>query len=166
MEHESDDYINCNRCSCYCHRRIDAWIGGLRNNRTSGDYLNTTLSRSVRILWRILENWGDLLSLKLQWNSVSIGWPIGAMYSGVWNPIKEDLEKWIGRLKAGSADRRLETLATLFATTVALPRVLNMTVPWNINLLKADSRLTVIANQTITFYSKRKPLVFFCTLFF
>ena len=59
------------------------------------------------------------------------------MYSGVWTPVKEDTEKGIVRLKAGYADRRLEA---------ALPWVLNLTVPSNINLLKTDSRLTIIAS--------------------
>ena len=31
----------------------------------------TTLLRSVRILRRVLEAWGDLLSLKLQWKTIS-----------------------------------------------------------------------------------------------
>ena len=31
----------------------------------------TTLLRSVRILRRVLETWGDLLSLKLQWKTIS-----------------------------------------------------------------------------------------------
>ena len=80
------------------------------------------------------------------------------MYSGVWTPIKNP-EKGIGRSKAGSADRKLEALATLFVTIAALPRVLNLTVPPKINLLKTDSRLIVIASQLITSYSKLKPLV-------
>ena len=90
------------------------------------------------------------------WASVSIGWPIRAMYSWVWPPIKEDSGKGIDRLKAGSADGRLEALATLFATTSTLPIVLNLTVPSNIILLKTDSRLTVIASQLI---SELKALV-------
>ena len=78
------------------------------------------------------------------------------MYSAVWTPIKEDPEKGIDTLKAGSADRRLEALATLFTTTAALPRVPNLTVPSNINLLKTDWRLTIIASQLM---SELKPLV-------
>ena len=100
------------------------------------------------------------------WSSISIGWPIGAMYSRVWIPIKEDPKKWIGRLKAGFADQKLEALATLFATTAALPRVLNLNVPSNINLLQTDLRLTVIASQLITSYSELKPLVFVVHDFF
>ena len=40
VEHESDDYINCNLCSWYSHQRIDTRTGGLENNRTSGDHPN------------------------------------------------------------------------------------------------------------------------------
>ena len=32
---------------------------------------STTLLRTARILRRVLETWGDLLSLKLQWNTIS-----------------------------------------------------------------------------------------------
>ena len=32
---------------------------------------NTTLLRTARILRRVLETWGDLLSLKLQWKTIS-----------------------------------------------------------------------------------------------
>ena len=34
----------------------------------------TTLLRSVRILRSVLEIWGDLLSLKLQWKTISVSW--------------------------------------------------------------------------------------------
>ena len=34
----------------------------------------TTLLRTARILRRILETWGDLLSLKLQWKIISQRW--------------------------------------------------------------------------------------------
>ena len=34
----------------------------------------TTLLRTARILARVLENWGDLLSLKLQWKTISWHW--------------------------------------------------------------------------------------------
>ena len=54
------------------------------------------------------------------------------------------------RLKAGSADGRLKGLATLFATAAALPRVINLTDPSNISLLKTDSGLAVIASRLIT----------------
>ena len=31
----------------------------------------TALLRTARILWWVLETWGDLLSLKLQWKTIS-----------------------------------------------------------------------------------------------
>ena len=34
----------------------------------------TALLRTARILRRVLETWGDLLSLKLQWNTISVSW--------------------------------------------------------------------------------------------
>ena len=34
----------------------------------------TTLFRLARILRKVLEIWGDLLSLKLQWNTISTSW--------------------------------------------------------------------------------------------
>ena len=34
----------------------------------------TALFKTARILRRILETWGDLLSLKLQWKTISLRW--------------------------------------------------------------------------------------------
>ena len=34
----------------------------------------TALLRTTRILRRVLETWGDLLSLKLQWKTISLHW--------------------------------------------------------------------------------------------
>ena len=34
----------------------------------------TALLRTARILRRVLETWGDLLSLKLQWKTISVSW--------------------------------------------------------------------------------------------
>ena len=34
----------------------------------------TTLLRTARILRRVLETWGDLQSLKLQWKTISLRW--------------------------------------------------------------------------------------------
>ena len=39
-----------------------------------GETIQTTLLRTGRILRRILETWGDLLSLKLQWKTISEHW--------------------------------------------------------------------------------------------
>ena len=34
----------------------------------------TALLKTVRILRRVLETWGDWLSLKLQWKTISLRW--------------------------------------------------------------------------------------------
>ena len=71
LEHLCNDYTNCNWCSWYCHKRIDTETGGLRNKRTSGDHPNYWLTEIARILRWVLETWEDLLSLKLQWKTIS-----------------------------------------------------------------------------------------------
>ena len=48
MEHESDGDINCNQCIRYSHQRIGKGTGSIGNKN------NTTLSRSARILRRVL----------------------------------------------------------------------------------------------------------------
>ena len=44
----------------------DLEIGG-----RTGTIQTTALLRMARILWQVLETWGDLLSLKLQWKTIS-----------------------------------------------------------------------------------------------
>ena len=34
----------------------------------------TALLKTAKILRRVLETWGDLLSLNLQWNTISLHW--------------------------------------------------------------------------------------------
>ena len=53
------------------HQRIIKGTGGLGGRRTNGDHANYKLLRTVRIQRRVLETWGDLLSLKLQWKATS-----------------------------------------------------------------------------------------------
>ena len=43
MEHEGDDYTNCDWCFWYSHQRIIKGTGGLGNKRTSGDHLNNSV---------------------------------------------------------------------------------------------------------------------------
>ena len=40
VEHECDDYTNCNWCSWYSHQKIGTGTGGLWNKRTSRGHLN------------------------------------------------------------------------------------------------------------------------------
>ena len=44
MEHESDDYTNCDWCSWYSKQRIGTRTGGLGNNGTSGDCPNYSIT--------------------------------------------------------------------------------------------------------------------------
>ena len=64
----------------------------------------TALLRTARILRRVLETWGDLLSLKLQWKAISLYWceknsrrvnnnNNNTLWWGTW-PLK-NLNKWI-----------------------------------------------------------------------
>ena len=65
VEHESNDYTNCNWCSCYSHQRIDTRTGGLRNKRTSGNHPNYTI---IKISQNTEKSPGDLrlTAFKLQ----------------------------------------------------------------------------------------------------
>ena len=50
---------------------------GLEDLKVSGrvETIQTTaLLRTARILRRVLETWGDLLSLRLQWKTISLRW--------------------------------------------------------------------------------------------
>ena len=52
-------------------------LKGLEDLEVSGrvETIQTTaLLRTARILRRVLETWGDLLSLKLQWKTISWNW--------------------------------------------------------------------------------------------
>ena len=61
---------------CYRYTRNDPqklskWAGWVRKRRTSIDYPNLALLKSVRIMRSILETWGDSLSLRLQGKTIS-----------------------------------------------------------------------------------------------
>ena len=58
VEYEGDDYTNCNWCSWYNHQRIGKGIGGLGNNRTSGDHPNYYI---IEIGQNTEKNPGDLM---------------------------------------------------------------------------------------------------------
>ena len=44
---------------------VGGWVGAIQT---------TALLRTARILRRVLETWEDLLSLKLQWKTISVSW--------------------------------------------------------------------------------------------
>ena len=74
MKHERDDDTNCNRYAQYSYQRIDKRLGGIGNKRTTGDDPNnriveTAIVEITRILRKVLETRGDLLSLRLQWET-------------------------------------------------------------------------------------------------
>ena len=74
MEHEDDNYTNPDRCFCTVTK---GWLKGLEDLEIRGrveTIQTSTLLWTARILRRILETWGDLLSLKLQWNTISQRW--------------------------------------------------------------------------------------------
>ena len=60
MEHERNGYTNCNWYSWYSHQKIGIGIGGLRNNRMSGDYPNYSI---VQIGQNTVKGPGDLRRL-------------------------------------------------------------------------------------------------------
>ena len=57
---ESDGDTNCNWCSWYSRQRIGTRIGGLRNNRTSGDYPNYSIAKIVK---NTVKSPGDLMRI-------------------------------------------------------------------------------------------------------
>ena len=80
MEHEGDNYTNCDRYFWCSNKSIIKVTGGLGSWRTSGDILNSSLLRNARILRRVLETWGDLLSLKHQRKTISYRWCVKLWY--------------------------------------------------------------------------------------
>ena len=71
MEHECDVDTNCN----WCHwNALEKTLGELEI-RGRIEIIHTTAQlKSARILWRGLESWGDLLSLRLKWKIPSLNW--------------------------------------------------------------------------------------------
>ena len=74
VEHESDVYSNYNWCYWYSHERLIQRREELEIRGLVETIKTTALLRSARILRRILETCGDLLSLKLPWKTISVSW--------------------------------------------------------------------------------------------
>ena len=68
VEHESDGETNCNWWPWTVSKCFGKKSGGIWNQRPSK---STELLKSVRILRRVLETWGDLLSLRLIWKTTN-----------------------------------------------------------------------------------------------
>ena len=74
MEHEGDDYTNCDCCFCTVTNELLEGLDDLEVGGRVETIQTTALLRTARILRRVLENWGDLLSLKLQGKTISVSW--------------------------------------------------------------------------------------------
>ena len=56
---------------CTVINGIGTGTGGIRIKRRAETIQTTALLRSTRIIIRVLEIWGDLLSLRIQWKTIS-----------------------------------------------------------------------------------------------
>ena len=72
VEHESDD---CTKAVISAFGTITKWLlkdlEDLEVGRRVETIQMTALLRTARILRRVLETWGDLLSFRLQWKTIS-----------------------------------------------------------------------------------------------
>ena len=66
-EHKSDGYANCDWYTCNNLQGLVKELEDLKIREQVGTIQTIALIRLARILRRVLETWGDLLSLKLQW---------------------------------------------------------------------------------------------------
>ena len=71
VEHEKNGYTNCNCNFSYSHQRIGTGIGGHGKERTKRDYPNFSTINIEQNTEMSPEIWGELLSIKLQWNTIS-----------------------------------------------------------------------------------------------
>ena len=72
MEHESDGDTNCGRRTWDNPQSIGKGTRRIGNKWPVEIIQSAALLRSTRILRRVLETKGDLLSLKLQWETISV----------------------------------------------------------------------------------------------
>ena len=68
MEHKDNGDTNCNWCTWNNPQKIDKRIRRLRNQRTSRDHADYSI---IKIRQNTEKSPGDLLSLKLQWETIS-----------------------------------------------------------------------------------------------
>ena len=66
MEHEGDNYTNCDWCFWHGNKGL---LKGLEDLEVGGQ-----VEKTARILRSVLETWGDLLSLNIQWKPISLRW--------------------------------------------------------------------------------------------
>ena len=68
MAYESDGDIDCNWYTRYSYQRIGTGTGGFGNKRMRGDHPNYSI---VEICQKTKKSSGNLLSLRLQWKTIS-----------------------------------------------------------------------------------------------
>ena len=74
MEQEGDKFTYCDWCFWYNNKRIIKATGGLGSYRTIGDHSNYSTTENGENTGKSLETWGDLLSLRLHWKTISFNW--------------------------------------------------------------------------------------------
>ena len=70
MEHEGDNYTNCDWCFWYSNKGLLKGLDDLEVGGRVETIQTTALLKTSRILRRVLETWGDLLPLKLLWKTI------------------------------------------------------------------------------------------------
>ena len=68
MKHKSDGDTNCNRCVRNNPPSFGQGTRRLRNQKVSRDHRDYSI---IKISQNIEKSWADLLSLKLQWKTIS-----------------------------------------------------------------------------------------------
>ena len=71
MEHEGDNYINCDWCFWHGNKRIIKGPGEFGSRRMSGDHPNNSITENGQ---NTEKSPRDLLSLNLQWKTISLRW--------------------------------------------------------------------------------------------
>ena len=74
VEHESDGDINCNWYARTIPKCLKRWLEMLEIRGRIRTIQTTALKRSTRRVRRVPGAWGDLLSLRLLWKSISWRW--------------------------------------------------------------------------------------------
>ena len=74
MEHEGNGDSNWNWHSFCGHQKTNTGTGGFEKKRRMESIQTTALVKSTRIIRRVLETCGELLSLRFKWKTISVNW--------------------------------------------------------------------------------------------
>ena len=74
MGDEGDSETNCNWCTWNDSQRLAKGLQELEISGRAKTIQTTALLWLARILRRVLNSWGDLVSLRLYWKTISKGW--------------------------------------------------------------------------------------------